>query len=352
MANKIKNKKKILSAVLVLAGIVTAGAVVISNWNNIADLINPSTEIKLDTPTNVQYDGHIATWDGVENADFYNLQINNGDIVKVNSNAYSFTPTSNTTTIKVQAGSQNIIDYSPSNWSNECTYTLDVNNTNDHYAILASYINKKNTTKIDSIAGFEKLSDTEYVVYANATEDNGRKVFQSTEIGFDTGIATFEDFITNLDNASTWTGVNQSAEVDAGKSFLKSNSFKGQLEEARLDGWQTSLVGSATSDYDHSRDVAQYNLVSTVKLEKGTEVKYASYNYTVVIPDASANPVNNFTGRVENPSTRSIGENNFLTLENGFDTFAEKMQEVHKAAEETLESTQEGNMGGGIENEL
>ena len=90
-------------------------------------LLNTSTSSypTLKAPTNLSYDDetYILSWDIVENADSYNVSINDDDELVVEDNKVFYVPTEQTTEFKIQA-LDSTGEYKNSNWSDSLTYFL------------------------------------------------------------------------------------------------------------------------------------------------------------------------------------------------------------------------------------
>ncbi len=63
------------------------------------------SRLELTKPENIKYDGATITWNSVENADKYSIQIDGGDVYTVTQNKYPFSTTKESFTVKISANS-------------------------------------------------------------------------------------------------------------------------------------------------------------------------------------------------------------------------------------------------------
>ncbi len=63
-------------------------------------------DLELAKPENIQYDGRTLTWNAVEKADHYTVQIDDGNVYEVTSPKYSFSSTAEEFTVKIKAKSK------------------------------------------------------------------------------------------------------------------------------------------------------------------------------------------------------------------------------------------------------
>ena len=69
-------------------------------------LVSCDKALELDAPTNIRYDGSHITWNAVENAESYTVQINNGEAYTVNSPLYPYEANGATFSVTVTAVSE------------------------------------------------------------------------------------------------------------------------------------------------------------------------------------------------------------------------------------------------------
>ncbi len=68
-------------------------------------MIASCSKLELAKPENIKYDGATITWNSVENADKYSIQIDGGDVYTVTQNKYPFSTTKESFTVKISANS-------------------------------------------------------------------------------------------------------------------------------------------------------------------------------------------------------------------------------------------------------
>ena len=90
-------------------------------------------------PTNLSYDDetYILSWDIVENADSYNVSINDDDELVVEDNKVFYVPINQTSEFKIKA-LDSTGEYQSSKWSNSLTYTIKENEIS--YASVSAFV--------------------------------------------------------------------------------------------------------------------------------------------------------------------------------------------------------------------
>lgn len=112
--------------------------------------------------------------------------------------------------------------------------------------------------------------------------------------------------------------------------LLQSNSFVGQMEEYRQQGYTFEVISQHVAKTGESNKV--FNIYATYKLTKGDEVKYINNKMTVVVNEESPNEKENYTKKVANPEDRYIIEKFCHELEGDEITLAQEMEKLYKQA--------------------
>lgn len=145
----------------------------------------------------------------------------------------------------------------------------------------------------------------------------------------------YEDGITSLqvcmNTKPTFNDIENHYEVveyNSADYLLQSNSFIGQMEEYRLQGYTFEVVSQHTAKTKENNEV--FNIYATYKLTKGDEVKYINHRMGVVLNEESPNEKENYTKKVANPDDRYIIEEFCHELEGDEITLAQEMEKLYK----------------------
>ena len=278
-------------------------------------LLNTSTSSypTLKAPTNLSYDDetYILSWDIVENADSYNVSINDDDELVVEDNKVFYVPINQTSEFKIKA-LDSTGEYQSSKWSNSLTYTIKENEIS--YASVSAFVSTMlpgdyNLKKLVNIS----IDSNENMVYTNAVfeRDSELKVYE-LNTAYNTEINSLKDAI-EIKNAGTRIlHYYDIANYDSANSLLKSNSYVGQMEELRQQGYTFEVVSQQVGKTYVDNSV--FNIYATYKLTNGDEVKYVNSMITAVIESLSYIEKTNYTTRVENPEDRILYEKYFKIL--------------------------------------
>ena len=110
--------------------------------------------------------------------------------------------------------------------------------------------------------------------------------------------------------------------------LLKSNSFVGQMEEYRLQGYTFEVVSQHVGKTKESNEV--FNIYATYKLTKGDEVKYINNKTLVIMNEESPNEIENYTRKVANPEDRYLIEEFCHELVGDEIILAQEMEKLYK----------------------
>ena len=291
-------------------------------------LLNTSTSSypTLKAPTNLSYDDetYILSWDIVENADSYNVSINDDDELVVEDNKVFYVPTNQTTEFKIQA-LDSTGEYKNSNWSDSLTYTIPANEVS--YASVNAFV----STMLPSNCKLVKLvnisiEDNELLTNAVFERNSELKVYElSTKYDF-----TIESLSDVVNERAAYTRILDRYDIanyNSAESLLKSNSYVGQMEELRQQGYSFEVVSQQvgkTADLDKS-----YNIYATYKLTNDKDVKYVNSIVNAVIKNTSPNEKTNYTTRVENAEDRFLYEEYFKVLSGDEINVAKDMEEAN-----------------------
>ena len=290
-------------------------------------LLNTSTSSypTLKAPTNLSYDDetYILSWDIVEHADSYNVAINGKNQV-VTENELFYVPTEQTTEFKIQA-LDSTGEYKSSNWSSVLTYTIPENEVS--YASVNAFVSTMlpsdyKLTKLVNIS----IEDNELLTNAVFERDDELKVYElSTKYDF-----TIESLSDVVNERAAYTRILDRYDIanyNSAESLLKSNSYVGQMEELRQQGYSFEVVSQQvgkTADLDKS-----YNIYATYKLTNDKDVKYVNSIVNAVIKNTSPNEKTNYTTRVENAEDRFLYEEYFKVLSGDEINVAKDMEEAN-----------------------
>lgn len=333
-----KKGKKILAALGAIGALVAAVVGVATKaddiYNKIWDQDNtPQLAIVRTVEYNDEY--YKLFWDEVANADYYNVNIN-GETQTVEDNSYFYVPTTQTTEFKVQAVDSSG-EYKASEWSDTITYQIAENEVS--YASVNSFVSTMLTSdfKLTKLINISIKND---MVYTTAVyERNGElKVYElSTQYDFE--IQSLGEVMNEKGGYVRILDKYPIANYDAANSLLKSNSYAGQMEEYRKQGYSFEVVSQQVGKY--YEDNSAYKIYATYKLQKGEEVKYLSVTSLINIKETSSNEKVNYTTKLENAEDRYLYELSCHELTGDEINFAEDMEQANIPL--TLENLEQEN---------
>lgn len=321
--------KKLISFVLVI--ILIAGGFVLFTKLNI-NFNNNEEQYKLDTVKNISYDDkkYIISWDEVEEADRYYIAINDDDdYIEVTQNSHYYVVKDLITNFKIQAAVEKedengFLTLYKSEWSNTLTYTIPENEVS--YASVNAFVSTMMPSDYKLIK-FINISIEDNQLLTNAVfERNGELKVYELHTAYNTEINSLKDAI-EIKNAGTRIlDYYDIANYDSANSLLKSNSYVGQMEEYRQQGYKFEVISQQVGR--NSDDNSDFFIFSTYKATKGEDIKYINCTYQVGIPNTSAYEKINYTTRLENPEDRILGESHFKVLSGDEIDLAKDMEEA------------------------
>ena len=259
---------------------------------------NRASDTTLSTPKNVSYsdETYTLTWDAVEHADSYKLDIN-GNKIDVEGTSYAYLPSHEVTSFKVQA-LETSGSYKTSEWSDAVSYTV-VKGSGMNAATLnvfAAEAVRKDVVKIV----FIRPGDDGASIYVCAVDNEGRVQYDKYE--YEHPIASLESVIENNDYLNNLSlGAYGAKDYDTAGNYLELGAYKGTLGEYKNDGYTISVVTSQAYEVDSIR----IGLYAVFKASKDGETKYLaslllfninataqdSYRYTYGVKDIEMSKV-------------------------------------------------------------
>ena len=110
--------------------------------------------------------------------------------------------------------------------------------------------------------------------------------------------------------------------------LLQSNSFIGQMEEYRLQGYTFEVVSQHTAKTGESNQT--FTIYSTYKLTKGDDTKYINSKMAVLVYEESPNEKENYTKKVANFESRGLYEEFCHELVGDEIILAQEMEKLYK----------------------
>ena len=261
----------VLVGAIALVGVGLGGFLIL----NMLGVFETSNQNKPDKAKNLQYDdkNYILSWDAVEEADSYYISINDDDdYFETSENSYFYVVKDSITTFKVQAlaeienedGSTSLYK---SDWSETLTYTIPENEVS--YASVNSFV----STMMPSDYKLVKLinisiEDNELLTNAVFERSSELKVYElSTNYGF-----TIESLSDVVNDKAEYTRILDRYDIanyDSANSLLKSNSYVGQMEELRQQGYNFEVVSQQVGKYRN--DNSSFQIYATYKAINGED---------------------------------------------------------------------------------
>lgn len=321
-----KKGKKILVALGAIGVLVAAVVGVATNADDIYNKIwaqdnTPQLAIVRTVEYNDEY--YKLFWDEVANADYYNVNIN-GETQTVEDNSYFYVPTTQTTEFKVQAVDSSG-EYKASEWSDTVTYQIAENEVS--YASVNSFVSTMLTSDF-KLTKLINISVKDDMVYTTAVyERNGElKVYElSTQYDFE--IQSLGEVMNEKGGYVRILDKYPIANYDAANSLLKSNSYAGQMEEYRKQGYSFEVISQQVGKF--SDDNSTFRIFATYKLTKDSEIKYINNAMQVGIWETSSNEKINYTTKLENAEDRYLYELSCHELTGDEINFAEDMEQAN-----------------------
>ena len=336
-------KSKVVKGVITLVSVVLVVAVCYILFGGyIADYLEtffPSQD-KLPTVTgvthNVDSNGRFFfSWNTVEGANRYGVIIGKyedgewqQDSPKaVEENKYYYSADAEKIAIKVQA-QDSTGEKANSEWSKE--YVHEINQQQISYDSANLFVS--------SMLPYKLLKVVNISIDGNAVRTNA--IFQrNNKVEMYELYTYYEDGITSLqvcmnkDESFSFVRIIDKYDIvdyNSADYLLQSNSFIGQMEEYRLQGYTFEVVSQHTAKTKENNEV--FNIYATYKLTKGDEVKYINNKTTVVVNEESPNEKENYTKKVANPEDRYIIEEFCHELVGDEIILAQKMEKLYKQA--------------------
>ncbi|MBR0301817.1 MAG: hypothetical protein IJQ92_01545 [Bacilli bacterium] len=252
---------------------------------------NSDTILRLDIPSNVSFDSNTYTlsWNEVAHADGYKIDIN-GKVFQSGTNEYNYVPTSKTTTFKVQA-TDSTNEYIASNWSTDCSYTIPQGQVS--LAALNAFVGgmmngNRQVEKVISI-----YAEGNYL-YTTAKFGNGRVYFLENDYSSD--ITSLKSIINNGDYGISSYILNsyEAKDYDSISYYLRSDTYKGALEDYRQQGYTFGVVNSQS----YRMSSGTMGIGTLFKLTNGLDVKYVASGLEFYISDTATESIKYTTGIV------------------------------------------------------
>lgn len=262
---------------------------------------------------------NMLTWSNVNHADYYITSIN-GTEYTVELNEMNYVPVSNKTEFKVKPV-DSTGEYASPGWSKTYTYTL---NNEFSYSKVSSYINDalpaRDLKKV--ISAYVKDNSLYTNCYVNV---GGADKMMELRIMYDDEVNNIADCLSNDDYGVRVINTYDVANYDSASYLLQSNSFVGEMEQRRLEGYNFTVVASQVTKLDTN---GGYNIFATYKLTKDDDVKYIESNMRCGILKQSSNEKANYTTKLLDTDSIFVRERSYNELKGDEIIFAKSMDEV------------------------
>ena len=334
-------KSKVVKGVITLVSVVLVVAVCYILFGGyIADYLEkffPSQD-KLPTVTGVTHSvdsngRFFFSWNTVEGANRYGVIIGKyedgewqQDSPKaVEENKYYYSADAEKISVKVQA-QDSTGEKANSDWSDEYIHEIPLLEiTYDSASLFVSSMlpSSYNLLKVVNI------SIDGNVVKTNAIFESENKVeMYELYTYYENGITSLEDC---MQSKVPFTSIRSHYEVvgyNSADYLLQSNSFVGQMEEYRQQGYTFEVISQHVAKTKENNEV--FHIYATYKLTKGDEIKYINNKMTVIINEESPNEKENYTKKVANPEDRYIIEKFCHELLGDEIVLAQEMEKLYK----------------------
>lgn len=262
---------------------------------------------------------NMLTWSNVNHADYYITSIN-GTEYTVELNEMYYVPISNKTEFKVKPV-DSTGEYASPGWSKTYTYTL---NNEFSYSKVSSYINDALPTKELKKVVSAYVKDNSLFTNCHFVERGDDKMME-LQIEYDTEVSSIADCINTEFRNVTINNTYDVANYDSASYLLQSNSFVGEMEQRRLEGYNFTVVASQVGKVEDSTD---YHIFATYKLTKGDDIKYIESDMYCSILNPSSNEKANFTTKLLDTENIVLDEISYTELKGDEIIFAKSMDEV------------------------
>lgn len=319
-----KKKFSIVKVLLILAIVVVAGYFV---YNHILKTPTPTPPgpivDKLATPTGVAYDENTNTlsWNAVDNATGYVVSYNDTPY-QVSETSKYILPTAEQNVFKVKAVGDGI-DYSDSDWSQECTYTMTATTISVFEKVnlqLAKTASENGLTLVRVVG----ISETDlYATYGvhlsfeTVCNDGKDNVNATISYAFD----NLDDINEMLNSISLYTESvvveRDIVDYNSVEELLLSNSFDGKMEEMRKAGYTFTVVDNCVRKGSKSGSSFSFSIVATFKAEKDGEVRYFTSVNSIKIHNDSRVESDNYEILVSYTDQRTVTESYFVEHTHG-----------------------------------
>lgn len=334
-------KSKVVKGVITLVSVVLVVAVCYILFGGyIADYLEkffPSQD-KLPTVTgvthNVDSNGRFFfSWNTVEGANRYGVIIGKyedgewqQDSSKaVEENKYYYSADAEKISVKVQA-QDSTGEKANSDWCDEYIYEIPLQEiTYDSASLFVSSMLPPSYHLLKLV----NISIDGNAIRTNAIFERNNKIeMYELYSYYEDGITSLQDCIQNKVPFTSIRNHYEVVDYNSADYLLQSNSFVGQMEEYRLQGYTFEVVSQHTAKTGESNKV--YNIYATYKLTKGDEVKYINHRMGVVLNEESPNEKENYTKKVSNFESRGLYEEFCHELEGDEITLAQEMEKLYK----------------------
>lgn len=315
------------AGVAVIAGVIALNQFgVIGGGNNPS---NPPTHERLSQVTNVSFDEKTNTlsWNEVEHANMYKVDVN-GKQKQVETNYYVYMPVDKVSDMKVQAIDTTGV-YESSKWSDIFTYTIPDNAISTQSVF--AFVNKLDrSSELVNIASMY-IEDGKLFSKCHIIDNNDKDKVVIYKTTFESEVNSLNDVMnaeilaTNIRNKYDYSNY-KSADY-----FIKSNSYAGQMEEYRKQGYDFKVVSSETID----KGINLPMIYATYRLTKGDEVKYIESSVDFALDNPSNSKSVNYTTKLQNVNERSVRELSFHELTGDFYDWANLTYESNQARTNT-----------------
>lgn len=336
-------KSKVVKGVITLVSVVLVVAVCYILFGGyIADYLEkffPSQD-KLPTVTgvthNVDSNGRFFfSWNTVEGANRYGVIIGKyedgewqQDSPKaVEENKYYYSADAEKISVKVQA-QDSTGEKANSDWCDEYIHEIPLLEiTYDSASLFVSSMLPSSYNLLKLV----NISIDGNAIRTNAIFESNNKIeMYELYTYYEDGITSLQDC---MNTKPTYAGIEKHYEVvdyNSADYLLQSNSFVGQMEEYRQQGYTFEVISQHVAKTGESNKV--FNIYATYKLTRGDEVKYINHRMGVVLNEESPNEIENYTKKVANPEGRILYEEFCHELEGDEITLAQEMEKMYKQA--------------------
>lgn len=329
------------AGVAVIAGVIALNQFgVIGGGNNPS---NPPTHERLSQVTNVSFDEKTNTlsWNEVEHANMYKVDVN-GKQKQVETNYYVYMPVDKVSDMKVQAIDTTGV-YESSKWSDIFTYTIPDNAISTQSVF--AFVNKLDrSSELVNIASMY-IEDGKLFSKCHIIDNNDKDKVVVYRTLFDTQVNTLEDAMKTKAISTSIVEKYDYSSYKSAEYFLKSNSYVGQMEEYRKQGYKFEIVSSEVAD----QGIDCLTMYGTYRLTKDGEVKYIESTMDFGIYNPSSIKEVNYTSKLEKISERNACELDFHELTGDFYDWANLTYESNQARTNTTSQLKTTTSGIGMD---